>query len=287
MPARVAVVTDAVSNDFIFPTWYRYYGRLFGATNIFVVTYAGLAPLFREFTLGGLIELPVGYEDEIRRMVISRFVSSLLPCYDAVIRVDADEFLVVDPRHAASLAEFVGKLDVPYMTARGFDVTQMLDEPPLPKQPEAPILKDRAFAYPNTALNKTCIVTAPVTWSPGFHWASVYPKFGPLFMLHMKRLDIGWQFGWFGRMFNSIKDNPNVNQIIKDYYFPDTEKIKDYHRGVSNRPRLSGIESWYRHDLTRKFLEEIRLVPDVGLYHGEYGHESVLCEIPSEWKSIL
>ena len=242
---------------------------------------------FRDFKLGGLIELPVGYEDATRRAVISQFVSALLPCYDAVIRVDADEFLVVDPRSAPSLAAFVDSLDAPYMTARGFDVIQMPDEPPLPEKPDAPILRDRAFAYPNTALNKTCIVKTPVAWSPGFHSASVYPKFGPLFMLHMKRLDIGWQLRWFGRMFENIKDNPKVRQMFKDYYFPDEEKIRGYHRGVVNRPRLAGINSCVRQELTSSLLEKIKFVPADGLYHGEYGHEQVLCEIPSEWKSIL
>ena len=287
MSARVAIVTDAVSQEFIFPIWYRYYGDLFGTDNMFVITYMGLSPLFRDFKLGGLIELPVGYEDATRRAVISQFVSALLPCYDAVIWVDADEFLVVDPRSAPSLAAFVDSLDAPYMTARGFDVIQMPDEPPLPEKPDAPILRDRAFAYPNTALNKTCIVKTPVAWSPGFHSASVYPKFGPLFMLHMKRLDIGWQLRWFGRMFENIKDNPKVRQMFKDYYFPDEEKIRGYHRGVVNRPRLAGIDSRYRQELTSSLLEKIKFVPADGLYHGEYGHEQVLCEIPSEWKSIL
>jgi hypothetical protein len=287
MRTRVAVITDAVSQDFIFPIWYRYYSGLFGAQNIFIVTYAGLSLLFREFALGGLIELPVGYDDTTRRAVISQFVSSLLPCYDAVIRVDCDEFLVVDPRSAASLAAFVDGLDAPYMTARGFDVIQMPDEPPLPEKPDASILKDRAFAYPNTALNKTCIVKTPVTWSAGFHAASVYPKFGPLVMLHMKRLDIGWQVGWFSHMFENIKDNPKVDKIFKDYYTPDKEKIRNYHRDVTGRPRLSGIDSWYRHDLTKNFLEKTRFVPSDGLYYSDFDHEMVLCEIPREWKSLL
>jgi len=286
MPRRVAVVTDAVSEKFIFPIWHRYYGDLFGQENLFVLTYAGCSSMFRDFALGGLIELPVGYDDATRRDAIGRLVTLLLSCYDVMIRVDVDEFLVVDPRAAPSLAAFVHGSDEPYMTARGFDVTQMPDEPPLPERPDGAILKDRAFATPNTALNKTCIMKMPMTWCVGFHWASVYPRFGPLFMLHLKRLDMGWQLAWFRRMFDNIKDNPKVPQNTKDYYYPDEAKIRDHHTSVSQRQRLAGIDSWYRQDLMARFLETIKFVPATGLYHGEYGTEPVLCEIPSEWRSI-
>ena len=287
MGFRIAVVTDAVSPDFIFPIWHRYYGSLFGESNLFVVTYKWIGPSFKEFGLGGLIELPVGYNDNNRRAVISQLVSTLLPCYDSVIRVDADEFLVVDPRVAPSLDVFIKSMKAPYLTARGFDVLQMPDEPPVSANASGSILKDRAFAYPNTALNKTCVVTIPVDWSEGFHWASVPPKFGPLFMLHMKRLDIGWQLAWCRQMTESLQNNNQAEAGLHQYYSPDEQRVLDYHKGAANRPFVAGIDSWYRDTLIAKFLEGIALVSSTGLYHGEYGHEQVLCEIPPEWRSII
>jgi len=287
MAGRVAVVTDALSPDLIFPIWHRYYSGLFGAASVFVVTYGGLAGAFKSFDLGGLIELPVGYDDNTRRKVISGFVTSLLGCFDTVIRVDADEFLVVDPRSSVSLSEYLANFDAPYLSARGFDVCQMPEEPALPEVPDFPILRDRSFAYPNTALNKTCITRVPVAWCQGFHFASVYPKFGPLFMLHMKRLDIGWQLNWFTRMSENITSNPTVPDSLRAYYQPDEEKIRAYHKGVAGRPRLAGIETWYRPRLTAEYLQKIAYDPASGLYHGTYDHELVLCEIPPEWKSIF
>ena len=287
MSGRTAVVTDVISPDFIFPLWYRYYGDLFGVQNLFVITYAGLSPLFSGFKLGGLIELPVGYEDTTRKDVITRFVAALLPCYQTVVRVDADEFLVVDPRVAASLSDFFDQWEGPYLSARGFDEIQLAGEPDLAEIPSAPSLQNRACAYPNTSLNKTCIVRMPISWSPGFHSSSVFPKFGPIFMLHMKRLDIGWQLRWFARMLENIKDNPHVHQMFKDYYTPDEGKIRGYHDGVLNRPRLQGIDAWYRDNFIAIYLSKMKLVPADGIYHGEYGHEQVLCEIPPEWKSII
>jgi hypothetical protein len=180
----------------------------------------------------------------------------------------------------------VEKLDQPYVTARGFDVIQLLEEPPLPKELSR-ILAHRKVAYPNSALNKTCLVRTAVKWSSGFHSASVYPKFAPVFMLHMKRVDIRWQLEWFAQMTSNIRDNKNVDQIIKDYYQPDEAKITKYHRDVACRTRLSGIDAWYRHDFTQQFLSGVSLRAADGVYAGTYAHEHVLCEIPAEWQALI
>ncbi len=287
MGLRVGVVTDAVSSRFVFPVWHRYYAAQFGAENLFVVTYAGCGAGFRDLRLGGLIELPVGYEDHTRLAAITPLVTSLLACYDVVIRVDADEFLVVDPRVAPSLAAFVEAMEQPYLTARGFDVIQLPGEPALPEVAAGAILQHRAAAYPNTALNKTAIVRTPVAWAAGFHSASVFPRFGALFMLHMKRLDIGWQMAWFREMTDNIAGNPKVEQMFKDYYAPDLARITAYHRDVAVRPHVGGIDAWYRNGLMREFVENIRFTPGDGIYHSTYGHENVLCEIIPEWRALL
>ena len=287
MEKRVAVITDAVAADFIFPIWQRYYGGLFGHNNLFVVTYAGLAGRFRDCALGGVIELPVAYDDGIRHAIVSHLVAALLVTYDTVVRVDADEFLVVDPRASASLADFLQTDEAPYLTARGFDVIQLTGEPALAAVPAAPILSERRFAYPNTALNKTTVVRTPVRWEGGFHCADVYPRFGPLFLLHMKRIDIGWQLAWFRRMTENISANPKAENYLKDYYAPDEVRIRDYHAGVENRTRLAGIESWYREAFTADFLAHTQLTPHNGIYQSRFDHEDVLCEIVPEWKALI
>jgi len=288
MPPRVAVVADALSSDFIFPHWYRYYGQLFGAENIFLVTYAGLSNQFRGFTLGGLVELPVGYDDQTRRRFVNSFVASLFACYDVVVRVDVDEFLVVDPREGCTLGGYIEAMTEPYLAARGFDVVQMEGERALGENPVEPILSDRSFAYANSALNKTCITKMPIAWTDGFHWANVHPKFGPVFMLHMKRVDVDWQVGWFTKMTENIKDNPKVVQIFKDYYAPDEAKIRSFHKSVSARNRIGGgIQSWYRDNMMDEYMSRISLNA-AGTYYGKYGQElNVLCELPPEWKALI
>ncbi len=231
--------------------------------------------------------MPTAYDDEVRHAIISKLVSALLHVYDVVVRVDPDEFLVVDPRVAPSLADWVRQMEIPYLTARGFDVIQLEGEAPLPKEPDTPILTHRAFAYPNAALNKTCIVKTPTEWSGGFHGASVFPRFGPVFMLHMKRLDIGWQVDWFRHMLQNISQNEKTDEALKSYYRADQDDIRNYHLGVENRDRLYGIDAWYRHEFTTAFTEQISFSPLSGMYVGGFDHEGVLCEIIPEWRELF
>src|SRR3954469_15184174 len=102
---KIAVVTDAVSADAYFPVWYAYYGKQFGARNIYVFTYAPNAAAFSGVQLGGVQLIDDHYNDDLRKEAITAFVCGLLETYEMVIRVDVDEFLVPDPLEFASLAE--------------------------------------------------------------------------------------------------------------------------------------------------------------------------------------
>jgi hypothetical protein len=214
-------------------------------------------------------------------------INTLLSSYDLILRVDVDEFLVVDPNLGLTLDSYLQGFDGPYLAARGFDVVQLPEEPYLPAVPAGRILENRSVAYPNTALNKICVVRIPIHWSAGFHFASVYPQFGPLFMLHMKRLDIGWQLHWYRHMFKNIEHNPNAPDSLKQYYSPAEQAVLTYHADISRRRRLTGIESWYRDELMKSFLAEIVYQTQGGLYGGQFGHENVILEIPQAWRALL
>lgn len=283
MALRVAVVTDSISDEFFFPLWRRYYGGLFGEQALHVVAYEGGAR-FADPTLGGVLRLPVGYEDGLRARLIGDYVATLLHAHDVVVRVDVDEFLVADPRHYPSLRHFIAAGDAPHLAARGFDVIQTVAEPPL--QP-GPVLAQRQWAYPNSALNKTCIVRRPRRWTPGFHWCDAAPVFGPLFMLHLKRVDMAEQFRWAAAMTGNIGANPQVGAEIKAYYRPAEAEVLKYHLDVSMRPRLKGIEAWYRDDFQQDFAASVAQNPASGMHVGRYGHDHVLCEIPDAWRGLL
>ena len=101
-------------------------------------------------------------------------------------------------------------------------------------------------------------------------------------MLHLKRVDINWQVDWYARISEST-----VDADLAEYYRADVQKIVDYHRGLSNRPILGGIENWYRDKHLSQYLQNITYRPKEGTYVGSYGHESVLCEIPEIWKQLF
>lgn len=280
---RVAVVTDALSQGFFFPLWRGYYGGLFGDANLYVVGYAG-GDSFEDLGLGGFMRLPHAYDDAHRPAACAELIDRLLKTYDTVIRVDADEFLMVDPRVAASLPEFLEMTGDAYFTARGFDVVQLPDEAPLVA---GPVLAQRRVAYPNSALNKTAITRISLRWGPGFHWASVVPRFSGLFLLHLKRVDVDWQVDWYRTMTENIAANPDAGEDLRDYYRADRERILTYHRQVAERPVVRGLDAWYRDAHQEKFLKSVRYDAATGLFEGEYDHELVLCELPEEFRAML
>jgi hypothetical protein len=283
MALRVAVVTDSISDEFFYPLWRRYYGGLFGEQALHVVAYEGGAR-FDDPALGGVLRLPAGYEDRLRARVISDYVATLLHAHDVVVRVDVDEFLVADPRDYPSLRHLIEATDAPLLTARGFDVVQTVAEPPL--RP-GPVLAQRQWAYPNSALNKTCILRQKRHWSPGFHWCDAAPVFGPLFMLHLRRVDMALQLRWGATMTGNIAANPTVDPNIKAYYSPAEQAVLKSHLDISMRPRLKGIEAWYRDQFQQEFEASVALNPASGIHSGRYDHELVLCELPAAWRGLL
>ncbi len=161
---RTAVITDAVSAEFYFPCWHKYYASQFGVENLYVVTYDGLRAEFKGFDLGGVWETKA-YNNDLRIKIISGLVNVLLEQYDYVIRVDTDEFIAADPRAFASLADYMGTLERPYVTAMGYDVVPARDDKDLVLD-DPILLTQRRLAYPYDALNKTCITGIPLTWAP-------------------------------------------------------------------------------------------------------------------------
>jgi hypothetical protein len=276
---KIAVVTDALSKESFFPLWRRYYGGLFGDSNLFVLGHAGGA-VFDDPTLGGFESSLYPFDEARRPGTFADLIDRLLKTYDTVIRVDADEFLVVDPRVADSLPAFLEMTGDAYFTARGFDVVQLPEEAPLKF---GPVLAQRKVAYPNSALNKTTITRIPLRWGPGFHWANVSPRFSAVFLLHLKRVDVDWQMQWS----RTIAAHPEIAGGLRDYYRTDREQIMEYNRQVAERPLLRGIDAWYRDAHQAKFMSTVRHDPASGLYQGEYDHELVLCELPEEFRAML
>jgi hypothetical protein len=279
---RTAVITDSVSSEFYFPCWHKYYAAQFGIENLYVVTYDGMRADFKNFDLGGVWETKV-YNNDLRIRIISGLINVLLEHYEYVIRVDTDEFLAADPRVFLSLADYMARLERPYVTAMGYDVVPGSDDNDLVLDQHI-LLTQRRRAYPYDALNKTCITSIPLTWAPGFHFCSAFPMFHQLYLFHLKRADVSIQM----RIGEAIaKHAPGERN--RDYYLTNREAILGYNRSVLTFPSGSGWDWFDRTDYNATFLKSIYFTKTYGgVYHGPaFRLDKALVEIPAEFLGTI
>jgi hypothetical protein len=282
VPKTVAVISDAISDGFFFDLWYRYYGAQFGSKNLFVVTYLGKKRIFEKYELGGVIELPCSYDDQTRAGFISKFVSALLICYQSVVRVDLDEILVPDRRMAPSLAEYISNQELPYISARGFDLFCQADEGPLDL--ESPILIfQRKFAYGNSSLNKVCYTTFPVNWNSGFHGCSVAPKLDRLFLFHLKFVDIDLQLKWRGVVLDNLGESTKDVDFLRQYYRADHDRLAQYERGLRSRRVADGWDGLYDEEHVQNFYRKVKFDQRTGIYRFENFHDTKTVRIPDDF----
>ena len=163
------------NDDFYLRKWVEYYGRELGKENLWIYfdgTDQVIAP-FCEGTNAFLHEKignqVVAAEKGRLRFLSERAASLLEQGYDLVIGVDADEFIVVDPKREMSLREYLSaqKIGVS-LSALGLDFGQKLGEEGDITENE-PFLKQRHYAQIGTRYTKPSIVAKPCIWGSGFH----------------------------------------------------------------------------------------------------------------------
>ena len=282
MRKTVAVITDATSVGFFFRKWHEYYGRNFNFSNLYVVTYEGLRRDFREFALGGLWEVPARYNDALRARLISSLTKALLATHDTVVRCDADEFLVPDPRRYGNLAEYVEQLELPYVTARGVDILEDRADSTLDLG-TAIVGVQRRTAIRSSSLNKTCITSVPLTWSEGFHAADIFPALDELYLLHMKFADIKGRVEWFAHMSNAVdRAGPEGR-----YFSLDAQAMLGHQAWLLRRPRIAGWRGVMDEEFDERFLASVTRNPRNGTYAGEFRTGDVLFEIPPAFSGMI
>lgn len=163
------------NDDFYLKKWVEYYGAELGKENLYIYfdgTDQKIAP-FCEGTNAFLHE-KIGNQvvaaEKGRLKFLSGKASELLAGgYDLVIGVDADEFIIVDPRTGKRLAEYLSSLRIrTSVSALGLDFGQKLGEED-DIRPDIPFLRQRHYAQIGTRYTKPSIVAAPCLWGSGFH----------------------------------------------------------------------------------------------------------------------
>jgi hypothetical protein len=231
MTKRIAVLTDATSAGFWFPTWYRYYAGEFGPAALHVVTYQGKRQEFKDFDLGGLWDVPHVYDDQLRSKMISSLVRSLLLTHDLVVRCDVDEFLIPDLRKYPSLNEYLQRCQLPYVCAYGIEVFEKEGDPKIDASLNI-LITQRRHAVMNSALHKIAITSIPLDWSPGFHSANVQPVFDALYLFHFKFANVEQRAAWFALMKDGLREGSSEHE----YFSFTREQMMDHREMLSEKP---------------------------------------------------
>lgn len=163
------------NDDFYLKKWVEYYGSQLGRDNLYVY-FDGTDQVIAPFCDGIHAEL----HEKIGNQVISaekgrlRFLSDkaaelLSGGYDLVIGVDADEFIVVDPKCGKTLVEYLCECKIQTsLSALGLDFGQKMDEEPDIVE-DRPFLQQRHYAQIGPRYTKPSIVARPCLWGSGFH----------------------------------------------------------------------------------------------------------------------
>lgn len=173
--SRVAALTMVRNDDFFLEKWVEYYGRELGKENLFVF-FDGTDQQIPEFCAGTNAEAVekigshVVSAEKGRLRFLSEKAKTLLEAgYEAVIGVDADEYIVADPKLKVSLISYItshnnGKT----LSALGLDFGQKLG-----KEGDltlaSPFLEQRKYARIGTRYTKPSVLFRPSHWGSGFH----------------------------------------------------------------------------------------------------------------------
>ncbi len=178
-PRMVAALTIVRDEPFFLPLWHRHYSQAFAPEDLWCLNHVASAeePADPEFSAA----LALFREDRVERVVQELFdpawlrqvvtdrVRALLAAgYCAVLFAEVDELLVpASGTLAAYVASFAagGRAAVRCV---GWEIHHdMTSEPPIDLR--RPVLEQRGWWHRNIKYDKALLLTAPLTWSLGFH----------------------------------------------------------------------------------------------------------------------
>lgn len=172
---HIAAITMVRNDDFFLQRWVEYYGRELGKENLYIY-YDGDDQTIADFCQGtkAFVHPKIGNHvvaaEKARLKFLSEKASLLFSeGYDLVIGVDADEYIVVDPRLGLSLKEFLSLQEINVcLSPLGLDFGQKIGE-----EGDLSLLKtfisQRHYAQIGTRYTKPSIISQSCRWGSGFH----------------------------------------------------------------------------------------------------------------------
>ena len=163
------------NDDFFLRKWVEYYGRELGEENLYIY-FDGEDQTIPDFCNGTNARLHpklgtqvVAAEKARLKFLSERAAELFAKGYDLVIGVDADEYIVVDPKLGVGLAEYLSMQDIDIsLSPLGIDFGQKLGEE-MELSFDNTFLSQRHYAQIGTRYTKPSIVARPCRWGSGFH----------------------------------------------------------------------------------------------------------------------
>ena len=171
----IAVITMVRNDDFFLRKWVEYYGHELGKENLYIF-YDGEDQVIADFCEGtnAFLHPKIGTQVVAAEKARLKFLSEQAAVlfdkgYELVIGVDADEYIVVDPKLGVGLKEYLSCQDIDVcLSPLGLDFGQKLgEEGDLSFQ--QPFLALRHYAQIGTRYTKPSIIAKPCQWGSGFH----------------------------------------------------------------------------------------------------------------------
>lgn len=175
MKKRIATLTMVRNDDFFLRKWVEYYGSELGKENLYIY-YDGEDQAIGDFCQGTnvFVHPKIGTQVVTAEKGRLRFLSQkaaelFAQGYDLVIGVDADEYIVVDPKLGVGLGEYLSSQSIDVcLSPLGLDFGQKLGEED-DLSMESSFLSQRHYAQIGTRYTKPSIIAQPCRWGSGFH----------------------------------------------------------------------------------------------------------------------
>lgn len=239
---RIAAVTMVRNDDFYLRKWVEYYGRQLGKENLYIY-FDGVDQTIGDFCAGTNAELVpkigthvVSAEKGRLKFLSSKAAELLGKGYALVIGVDADEFVIVDPKLEKSLSEYLSEQKIGVsLSCLGLDFGQKLGEE-ADIDEDLPFLRQRHYAQIGTRYSKPSIIAKPCTWGSGFHRVKGHNFYiaKDLYLFH---------FGYFDM--KRIQDRLNDSDRMKQGWGKHMKKRSRTIRYASTLPARD-FDKWTR-----------------------------------------
>lgn len=172
---KIAALTMVRNDDFYLRKWVEYYGRELGKENLYIY-FDGMDQVVAPFCEGTNTQLCVKNMEQLvsaektrLRFLSQKACDLFAKGYDLVIGLDADEFLVVDPKVGMGLADFLSAQKIrTCLSGLGLDFGQKLGEES-DIVDDKPFLQQRHYAQVGTRYTKASVISEPCVWGSGFH----------------------------------------------------------------------------------------------------------------------